>query len=219
MTVSPAIPIASCLMFVLGLLVSEARSWGAGKIVFKLLASTSFVWLAVALGDNQSGSGRWMLLAFVLCWVGDAFLLSKRKVHFMAGLVAFLLGHVAFAVAFVKSPGGAAPGYLVVAVLGLCGGFALRWLWPHVNLLFRVAISAYILAILSMCAMAIGLSSHTGIWYAAMGAVTFAVSDLAVARERFVAPSLGNKLWGLPLYYVGQLLIAWSQQYHGTVAT
>ena len=28
------------------------------------------------------------------------------------------------------------------------------------------------------------------------------------ARERFVRPSLGNLLWGLPLYYGAQLLIA-----------
>ena len=40
------------------------------------------------------------------------------------------------------------------------------------------------------------------------GALGFFVSDLAVARERFVAKSFSNKLWGLPLYYAAQLVLA-----------
>jgi uncharacterized membrane protein YhhN len=40
------------------------------------------------------------------------------------------------------------------------------------------------------------------------GAALFYLSDLAVARQRFVAPGFENKLIGLPLYYAGQLLLA-----------
>ena len=40
------------------------------------------------------------------------------------------------------------------------------------------------------------------------GAVLFYVSDLFVARERFVTPGFVNKALGLPLYYGGQLLLA-----------
>jgi uncharacterized membrane protein YhhN len=36
----------------------------------------------------------------------------------------------------------------------------------------------------------------------------FAISDIAVARDQFVQHSLGNKLWGIPLYYAAQLLFA-----------
>jgi hypothetical protein len=35
-------------------------------------------------------------------------------------------------------------------------------------------------------------------------------SDVAVARDRFVVRSLANSLWGLPLYFVAQLLLAWT---------
>ena len=42
------------------------------------------------------------------------------------------------------------------------------------------------------------------------GATAFYLSDLAVARERFVTRSFADKLWGLPLYYVAQVLIALS---------
>ena len=42
------------------------------------------------------------------------------------------------------------------------------------------------------------------------GAVLFFASDLGVARDKFVAPGFPNRAWGLPAYYAGQLLIAWS---------
>jgi uncharacterized membrane protein YhhN len=47
-------------------------------------------------------------------------------------------------------------------------------------------------------------------WTAAAGAVLFYLSDLAVARHRFVRPAFLNRAWGLPAYYAGQLLLAWT---------
>ena len=43
-----------------------------------------------------------------------------------------------------------------------------------------------------------------------LGAVAFFLSDLAVARDRFVAKGWVNRVWGLPLYYFGQVLLATS---------
>ncbi len=52
----------------------------------------------------------------------------------------------------------------------------------------------------------------------AIGALGFAASDLAVAREQFVRPGSINKLWGLPVYYLSQLALAWTVLHHGGVA-
>jgi hypothetical protein len=38
--------------------------------------------------------------------------------------------------------------------------------------------------------------------------LAFYLSDLAVARDRFVARAFVNRLWGLPLYYAAQILFA-----------
>jgi hypothetical protein len=38
----------------------------------------------------------------------------------------------------------------------------------------------------------------------------FYVSDIFVARDRFVAPSPWNQRLGLPLYYTAQLALAFS---------
>jgi len=46
-----------------------------------------------------------------------------------------------------------------------------------------------------------------------LGALLFLLSDLAVARDRFVAPVFINRVWGLPMYFCGQLLFAFSVGY------
>ena len=42
------------------------------------------------------------------------------------------------------------------------------------------------------------------------GAVAFYFSDVFVARDRFMKEEFVNRLVGLPTYYVGQFLIAFS---------
>lgn len=69
---------------------------------------------------------------------------------------------------------------------------------------------AYVVVISAMVACAAGAFGATGDAALLAGAVAFFLSDLAVARERFVARSFANKLWGLPLYYGAQLLLAWT---------
>jgi uncharacterized membrane protein YhhN len=86
-----------------------------------------------------------------------------------------------------------------------------RYLWPHLGRL-RPAVVVYIavFAIVEAAALAaIDLPGAQG-RLVAIGASAFFASDVAVARHRFVSPSLANKLWGQPAYFAGQLLIAWS---------
>jgi uncharacterized membrane protein YhhN len=70
----------------------------------------------------------------------------------------------------------------------------------------RGPVMAYIVVITGMVALAAGSRSA---WIAA-AATAFFVSDLSVARDRFVAPGFGNRLWGLPLYYSAQILFVLS---------
>jgi hypothetical protein len=43
-----------------------------------------------------------------------------------------------------------------------------------------------------------------------VGALGFYVSDVFVARQRFLKSEIVNRLIGLPLYYGGQFLLAFS---------
>jgi uncharacterized membrane protein YhhN len=84
-----------------------------------------------------------------------------------------------------------------------------RWVFPHAPGM-RVPIGIYMLVIAAMCVVAIGAGAAGAPWMIPVGALMFAASDIAVVRDRFVASGFMNRLWGLPLYYAAQLIIAWS---------
>ena len=55
-----------------------------------------------------------------------------------------------------------------------------------------------------MVALAVGTLSP----WLVVGAVGFYLSDLSVAKGRFIGQSFGNRAWGLPLYFFSQLVLA-----------
>lgn len=214
---SLASPIAAPILYTLlsvactaALVLLPERAPLAARAAAKLGASSAFVGVALALDALQTRHGLCLLAALVLGWIGDACLLSRRSGAFLAGLGAFLLAHGVYAAAFVAA--GVAPGALAVA-LPLAAGVGyvvLRWLMPHVPAGFRVPVVAYVVVILAMCVAAAAHTLASGPARVLVGALLFAASDVAVARERFVAPSPLNRRWGLPTYYAGQLLLAWA---------
>ena len=71
----------------------------------------------------------------------------------------------------------------------------------------------YVVAISTMMAMAAGACAVDGNWLIPLGALLFLLSDLAVARDRFITPGFINRAWGLPMYFCGQVLLAGSVAY------
>lgn len=209
MTLPTALTLA-CAACVLALIVADRRGSQPGRAVFKLGASTAFVALALALGALQSRYGQLVLGALVLGWLGDALLLSRRSGAFLAGLAAFLLSHGLFAAAFLSGAlAWSAMGVALVLAMAV-GTVLLRWLWPHTPAAFKGPVLAYVVVILGMCVTAAGHTVAHARGIVLLGALLFAVSDIAVARERFVRPSPLNHLWGWPTYFAAQLLLAWS---------
>jgi uncharacterized membrane protein YhhN len=175
----------------------------------KPAAALCFLWAAVAWGALASDYGRWILLGLGLSACGDVLLLAAgRGLGFQTGIGAFLLGHVAYAVAFLGLPlDGRALG-LVGLLAALAGWRILRWLTPFVAGPLRAAVTAYVAVIGTMVTLACAASLAGAPGLAAVGAIAFAASDLSVARDRFVAPGFANAAWGLPLYFAAQLALA-----------
>jgi uncharacterized membrane protein YhhN len=188
------------------LLVAEARSSRRGVLFFKPLASAGFVAVALALGAPFSRYSEVLLLALLLCWLGDVLLMFDR--HFLAGLVSFLLAHVAFGAAFALRGQSWPWAVAAMAVLAVAAGPIVRWLRPHLPSGMRVPVYVYVGAITVMVALAAGAVAAGSPWMILAGAVAFFLSDLSVANDRFVHESFFNKLWGLPLYYAAQILLA-----------
>jgi uncharacterized membrane protein YhhN len=180
-------------------LVAEARGARVARAIGKMGASGAFVALALALGV-EGAFERGLLAGLVLSLVGDALLLSAGRRAFLGGLAAFLLAHVAYAGAFagVSSPSG----WVGLAVL-VPSVAVLRRLWPRLGDM-HAPVAAYCLVISVMLWLALGVDRPE----IRLGAAAFYLSDLLVARDRFVHASIANRLAGLPLYYGAQLLLA-----------
>lgn len=192
------------------LLICEYRQIRWGIWVSKPAASLGFIATAIAAGAHLHRCGQVLLVALILSWFGDLFLIFSGRREFLAGLTAFLLAHIAFCVAFLCR--GITPvGVLVAAVpVALAVVPVGRWLLPQVPAGLRVPVVAYIVVIGAMVVLSGGVAA-SGRPIVVVAAMAFFLSDLSVARDRFVSSAFVNRLWGLPLYYAAQLLFAiWS---------
>lgn len=200
------------------------RGWAKGA------ASTGFIATAVAAGAADTTYGAWILAALCLGWVGDIALVSAQRKWFLLGLGSFLLSHLTYIGAFATVRPEDLVAIVVAAGLLVPAGLVGRWLWPHLGADMRGPVVAYIAVITAMVAAAAGAVAGAGLpapaetvltsgepfpgwlWPATVmtAAVAFYLSDVSVARDRFVAPGFGNRIWGLPLYYAAQLLFALS---------
>ncbi len=216
---------AACALLV----YAEYRYLARVRVAAKIVASLAF--LGVGLIARPGGAyGDWIVAGLALGVVGDIALLGDSKRAFLVGLTAFLLGHVAYVVACaaVESPQyWLADAWFAAALPVAVGAIALVKLWPRLGSL-RVPVIAYVIVIVTMVIGALAvrgelehidpmlamLRRHRLSFEArdrlAVGAVLFFASDLAVARDKFVAKTFANKAWGLPAYYAAQLCIAWS---------
>jgi uncharacterized membrane protein YhhN len=202
-----------CAASVVTLIGAEWRDDRRARRWAKLAAASGFLMVAVAAGALSSEFGRRVLIGLAFGAAGDMALLGYGRRALAAGMGLFACGHLAYlgACAVLVAPGEWMTAWaLAPAMLAL---IVLRWLWPYLGR-FRFPV---------VCYMALFCATVTAAWapllhgaplgrslLLAAGATAFFFSDLAVARQRFVQPSPWNKTWGLPLYFGGQLLIAWS---------
>ncbi len=202
----------------LGLALSLAGE-GTGRVAWraagKLTASAAMVAWAVeraryGLGAPTAADAAWLLPGFALHALGDALLLGTGR-WFLAGLGAFLVGHVAYAATFAElaarvAPDAAwTPAVLTLAAMGAAIAALLAWMGPRLGRM-RAPVLAYMVTISFMVAAAVQASAALGGAWLAVAAVAFALSDVLVARNRFVSPSPWNRYVGLPMYYVAQAM-------------
>ena len=193
-----------------GLVVADRLHSKAAVWIAKPLASAGFVGAAIAGGAASHPPGQAILVALLLSFAGDVLLIPRTRKLFLAGLGSFLLGHLAYAVAFLIR--GVDPVYsaAALAVLLPLGWWVSRWLRPHLPQGMVIPVHAYIAVITAMVACAAGGLRTEGGPLMFVAAVAFFLSDLAVARDRFVRPGLINRALGLPFYYGAQLLFAYA---------
>ncbi|MCC5814768.1 MAG: lysoplasmalogenase [Leptospira sp.] len=205
--------IASVSLF--ALLLSEYKKFFPGKAVAKTITALSFV----AFGYLQGIESQYKIIIFsglVLGFLGDVFLIPANKKSFLVGLVAFLLAHVFYGFAFMHFFRYDLQWLIIVTLPVILGIAFYMWIYNRLDN-FKIPVAAYLIVIhfMLLTAIAFYLSERsTQSLVALVGATLFYFSDFAVARERFVQKSFWNKAWGLPFYFVGQFLIAYSMSFN-----
>lgn len=220
---------ALALGLIATLVYALAYSWNDGHGPWRSLTKTlallplGLLWLITALIAGEPG---WAMAAGLLLGVLGDFLLSRPgEKAFLAGMAAFGLGHVVYALAlFGRAEALGLPGFGGGQFWGLAALAALalsteNWLSPHTGSL-RWPVRAYVLVIALLGAVAVILPSNPGQQEIQMGVTLFLISDLLLALRMFRARSeglrraLGLMLW--PAYVLGQLLIAWGSLLYWT---
>lgn len=177
----------------------------------KLTASLAFVGFAWDLGAWGNLYGQVLLIGLILSLFGDVLLAIKgHKKWFLLGIAAFLLAHVFYTIAFAQTGFDTAKLPLIAPAVLIFLIITALWLKKHLQGIFTIAVPAYLLAIGLMLIFAWCNQSHSAWWWIAVGASLFALSDLFVAHNRFIHTATINRIIGLPIYYVAQLLLAYS---------
>ncbi len=196
----------ACFVLVAGLLFGQTALAASAKLV----ASTAFVAAALTAGAMGSRYGRIVLAGLVLSWFGDAFLVGTAERWFLLGLVSFFLAHVAYVTAFVTLGVDRRWSLSAAAAVVVIGALVLAWLTPGLpeGLVWPVRVYTAVISLMVITAFGTLGAGATPLIVA--GAVLFYVSDLSVAAMRFTEPLFATYVFGLPLYYAGQLCLALS---------
>lgn len=159
---------------------------------------------------------RAVLAGILLSCVGDIALMLPIDA-FVPGLVAFLLAHVCYIVAF---RAGLRAGRGLVGASVLLGAFAtlnVLGLWPYLPVPMRIPVLAYVVVLASMAVLALARAwarpqaaapEPCSARWAATGAVLFVASDSLLAWDRFAGGLPLASLLVLSTYYAAQYAIA-----------
>lgn len=176
----------------------------------KMTAACGFLATALLAGALQHRYGRIVLVGLIFSWFGDLFLSYSGM--FLQGLISFLLGHVAYSIAFGTHAFRPKQSAVALAVMIVPIGLVIAWLFPHLDEM-TIPVLAYTAVISVMFVLSAGLLGLPGGRLACIGALAFWISDIFVARGAFVVQDDYNRYIGNPLYFGGQVLIALSIAY------
>ena len=218
MEMSILIPMAS--LFLLGLLFFEKKANTKGILFTKPVVSLLFVITAAVQHPVSSNYYYTILVALMLCLVGDVCLIFQdSNKMFLAGLISFLVGHVVYVAAFLPFARIGITTWGALLFFCVFGAFIFLWLLSGLGPM-KIPVCAYILIITAMVTCAVSLFGNAnltsvGRYLVLVGALSFYFSDIFVARNQFVIDAYVNRLIGLPLYYIGQFLLACSTAHVG----
>ncbi len=201
-------------LFVLALLLAEIKADRRAQFIFKPAAAFGFILLAIQFGALETDFGRLVIAGLFACAIGDVFLLSRKRVSlFKSGMAAFAIGHLLYIIAAKQiisqdlSAGIYIGTWLIGIVLGLATFYVLK---PNLSQDMLWPVGIYTLIISAMIVYALQTDFTGAHKYFLLAAILFAISDVFVARDRFIKASPKNAFVITPFYFAAQALFAFS---------
>ncbi|WP_318310815.1 lysoplasmalogenase [Flagellimonas crocea] len=157
--------------------------------------------------SNNLKLGRMVAIGLAFCLLGDVLLLFED--YFLFGLVAFLLAHILFSLAFIQYKGFYKNWITFLILFGIAGVLFL-WLRPGLGDLL-LPVSMYVLIITFMAWQGVGLyvrernNAHA---LMAMAVLFFMLSDALLAIAKFKTPFYLSGPLILATYWISITFIA-----------
>jgi len=202
------------ILLLFGLLYYEKKKVRRLLLITKSSLSLLFVLTALLQPHPVPAFFYTLFVGLIFCFIGDVCLALPQEKAFKTGLAAFLVGHIFYIFSFSS---------LIQVNLWISAGFfvlvgisALIFLWlrPYLkSMLIPVLLYILVITVMASGAWAVFLKSSFSISGRALllaGSLFFYVSDIFVARDKFIKEEYRNRLLGLPLYYAGQFFLAFS---------
>ena len=207
-----------CLCLAALFMWTEKKEHYMGAVIMKGLASLCFVLVGVMAG-NGGQLAKLILTGLLLGCIADVLLNlrwvfpKKGQLIFLVGILVFLGGHVVYLAAVLPM----ADNWAVCVVVGVVlTALLMKWIFSKITAkkAFKIFGIFYLGAIMLLNCVAVSNlmtapSAFTGLF--AAGALLFLISDIVLILNTFGQKSkFSLRVTNLSLYYIGQLLIAWS---------
>ncbi len=207
-----------CLCLAALFMWTEKKENYMGAAILKGLASLCFVFVGVMAG-NGGQLAKLIVTGLLLGCVADVLLNlrwvfpKKGQLIFLVGILVFLGGHVVYLAAVLPM----ADNWAVCVVVGVVlTALLMKWIFSKITAkkAFKIFGVFYLGAIMLLNCVAVSNlmtapSAFTGLF--AAGALLFLISDIVLILNTFGPKSeFSLRVTNLSLYYIGQLLIAWS---------
>lgn len=168
--------------------------------VAKPLVMVGLIAVALTIESPPPGVRLWIIVALVFGLVGDVFLLPRVD-QFVAGLIAFLIGHLAYVIALTRLEQDWALVLLgIVVAIAVLGAVGYRVVQGVKGTPLVGPVLAYNLVIAAMVVAAFGSGQPVAI----AGALAFAASDAIIGLDRFVWDGPNHRVPIMVLYHLGQ---------------
>lgn len=177
-------------------------------LIFKPLTLILILLIATVFPAIEPSYKIFIVSGLLFSLLGDFFLIFPEQ-HFKKGLIAFLIGHICYIIAFSVSTGFHFTSWLFLPIAAV-GILYLRIILPYSGKM-KIPIIIYVIIIMIMGWVAIERFYNDPTLRTilpAIGAVLFMISDAVLALNKFRKPFFSAELIILSTYFTAQWFLA-----------